>query len=164
MAYYYAGGERHELDPVHELVAVDVRGAEGAEPGYELGTLAVVSRLPGGLAIVDRAALGDARHARLQAAGLLQRVYRSGRALVVPMPEVRVELDAGQQEAVRAASAAAPMSVETVDETPERMTLRPSTGRGEDALDLANFIYEHAHPAAASARMLQVVPKRGTER
>jgi hypothetical protein len=112
------------------------------------------------MAIVDRAALGDELHDRLRAAGALQPVYRSGAALVVPMPEVRVELEGDQRRAALDAIDAAHVAAEVTEETPERLSLRPTSGSGDDALDLANFIHEHAHPAAASVRMLQVVPKR----
>ena len=158
--YFYAGGERHELAPVDDRLAIDTRGAAGAGLGDAVSALPVASRLPGGMAIVDRAALGDELQARLRAAGAVQPVYRSGAALVVPMPEVRVELEGDQRQAALAAVEASRVAADVTETTPERLSLRPRSGSGDDALDLANFIYEHARPAAASVRMLQVVPKR----
>jgi hypothetical protein len=162
--YFYAGGERRELDPVNDRLAIDTRGAEAAGLGDVVSELPVVSKLPAGFTIVDVAGLSDAAHARLTAAGVVQPVYRSGNALVVPMPEVRVELEGDQHAAALDAVAASKVAADVTDNTPERLSLRPRSGKGEDALDLANFIYEHARPAAASVRMVQVVPKPGVKK
>jgi hypothetical protein len=80
------------------------------------------------------------------------------------MPEVRVELEGDQHAAALDAVAASKVAADVTDDTPERLSLRPRSGKGEDALDLANFIYEHARPAAASVRMVQVVPKPGVKK
>lgn len=153
-----------ELDLVDNRLAVDTRSAAGAGLGDVVSALPVASRLPGGMTIVDRAAVGDELYERLSTAGLVQPVYRSGAALVVLMPEVRVELEGDQHAAALEAVGAADVAADVTDDTPARLSLRPRSGRGEDALDLANFIYERAHPAAASVRMFQVVPKRGVEK
>jgi hypothetical protein len=158
--YFYAGGERKALDPVDDRVAIDTRGAARAGLGDAVSALPVVSQLPGGMTIVDRATLSAELCERLKATGLVQPVYRSGNALVVVLPEVRVELEADQRAAALDAIDASRVAAEVTDDTPERLSLRPRSGTGEDALDLANFIYERAHPAASSARMVQVVPKR----
>ncbi|MBV9880831.1 MAG: hypothetical protein JO180_10075, partial [Gemmatirosa sp.] len=137
--YFYAGGERHSLEPVDDRVAVDTRAAAGAgladAERDALRDVPVASTLPGGLAIVDRAALGTGLPDRLQAAGLARPVYRSGAALVVLLPEVRVELEGDQRAAALAAVGAAPVACDVVDDAPDRLTLRPRSGRGEDALD-----------------------------
>jgi hypothetical protein len=41
----------------------------------------------------------------------------------------------------------------------DRIVVRPESGSGADALKTASAIYEHARPAAASARIVQVIPK-----
>jgi hypothetical protein len=162
--YYYAGGERRILDPVDDRVAIDTRGAADKGLGDAVRALAVASKLPGGMIIADRSSLSSDLYDRLNAAGLVQPVYRSGAALVVPMPEVRVELEGDQHAAAVEAIDASHVAAEVTDDTPERLSLRPRSGSGEDALDLANFIYERAHPAASSVRMFQVVPKPGSTR
>ena len=157
--YFYAGGERHELALVDGKLAVDTRGAFEAGVGDAIQSVAASSRLPGGLTIVDRDTLNADVRAQLESARLLHPVYSSGRALVVLLPEVRVEFDANQEAATMNAVRTSPVEAEITGSTAERLSLRPRSGRGGDALDLANYIYENAHPAASSVRMLQVVPK-----
>jgi len=130
--YFYAAGQRRELD------------------------------LPSGMVVINRASLSDDATARLSATGVAQPVYRYGNALVVFLPEVRVELDVGQSAAVADAAAASTVPSIVTDSSAERLSLRPRSGSAEDALDLANFIYESARPAAATVRMLQIVPQPGT--
>ena len=156
--YYYAGGKRQSLDSVDDRVAIDVRAAHAE--GLAVDSLPILSKLSGGMIIVAKKAVSGELLARLTAAGAAQPVYKSGGAFVVLMPEVRVETDAGQHEAAIHALNASHIEADIIDRTPERLSLRPKSGSSEDALDLANYIHEHAHPAASSVRMFQVVPKR----
>jgi hypothetical protein len=158
--YYYAGGEKRALEPVDDRLAIDTRAAANAGLGDAVSAVPVASRLPGGTAIVDRAAVSGELYRKLETAGAVQPVYRSGSALVVLMPEVRVELEGDQRAAALEAIRASDVAADVTDDTPDRLSLRPQSGSAEDALDLANFIYERAKPAASSARMVQVVPKR----
>ena len=157
--YYYADGQRRTLEPVDDRIAIDVRGATSAGLGDRVAALPIASRLPSGMSIVERDAVDAALREQLQASGLVQPVYRSGSALIVLMPEVRVELEGDQRAAAHAALDASPVAADVTDDTPERLSLRPRSGSSEDALDLANFIYERAQPAASSVRMFQVVQK-----
>ena len=75
------------------------------------------------------------------------------------MPEVRVEFESGQHAAALRALGESKVPAEITNDAPDRLALRPRSGKGEDALDLANYIYEHIRPAASSVRMLQIVPK-----
>src|SRR5262245_58952423 len=145
--YFYAGGKRQELEAVDDRLAVDTRGAASNGLGDVVSELPVVSKLPAGMVIVDRGSLGKAAYERLNAAGLAQPVYRYGSALVVLMPEVRVELEDDQHAAALGAVQSSTVPAQITDDTPERLSLRPRSGKGEDALDLANFIYEKARPA-----------------
>ena len=76
------------------------------------------------------------------------------------MPEVRVEFESGQHAAALRALGESKVPAEITNDAPDRLALRPRSGKGEDALDLANYIYEqHIRPAASSVRMLQIVPR-----
>jgi len=157
--YYYAGGRRIELEPDDQYVAVDERAAGAAGVPVETGH-ALVRRLPGGVTVSPRSSLSEARLDRLSQAGALRPVYRRDRSVLVPLPEIRVEYDnAKQRAAVKAAIPRAPCEAEVFDESPDGLVLRPTSGRSDDALALANYIYEHARPAAASVRFVQFVPK-----
>ena len=159
--HFYAGGERHTLEPAADWVAIDTRAAAAAGLSGAVAGLPVVSRLPGGILLVSRSACADELYSRIDAASALRQAYRTGRAIVVPMPEVRVEFESGQQADALRALGESKVPADITDSASDRLTLRPRSGKGEDALDLANYIYEHARPSASSVRMLQIVPKPG---
>ena len=88
-------------------------------------------------------------------------MYRKDRAVVVPLPEARIEFDSpAQRRAVREvlANCSSPECA-IIEDTSNRIVVRLLSGSGSDALKLANRIYERAHPAAASVRFIQFVPK-----
>lgn len=157
--YYYAGGRRIELEPDDQYVAMDEKAADTAGVPVEVGN-ARTRRLPGGVIVSPRSGLSAARLERLSQAGALRPVFRRDRSMLVPLPEIRVEYDnAKQRAAVRVAILHAPYEAEVSDESAEGLVLRPTSGRSDEALALANYIYEQAHPAAASVRFVQFVPK-----
>ena len=161
-AYYYASGHRIELEDDDEHVAVDKKIAERA--GLDATAIVDASAAPragGGVLIARRSALGKETLATLQKAGALQPIYKRDRAVVVAMPEVRVEFDNPAQRKSVIDLLATIESPHTIEEdSSNRMVIRPATGNGNDALKIANDIYERARPAAASVRFVQFVPKR----
>jgi len=74
------------------------------------------------------------------------------------MPEVRVEFDPDQHAAALKAAAGSSVPMSVVESAPDRLSLRPESGKGEDALDLANDIHERLGSVTSSVRMLRVVP------
>lgn len=159
--YYWAGGKKRTLEVSGEHIAIDGRAAARAGVSDAAASLPVLSTLPGGITVVDHDAPGVAK---LAAAKVTRPVYRSGASLVVLMPEIRVELDAGQHDPALKVITAAGAADAITDDTPERITLQLRSGSGEDALALANRIYEQAKVAASAPRMLQVVARPGTKR
>ncbi|GFG52558.1 hypothetical protein CQY20_09275 [Mycolicibacterium agri] len=163
--FYYAGGRKVELDRATDYVAVveqtareaglDARVQKSSEEG---------SRRGGGVVLVERSALDEKTLATLRDVGALQPVYRKDRAVMVPLPEVRVEFDtpAQHQAVLDTLTHRDTPPHKIVQETDYAMVVQPTSGSGDDAVTLANEIYERAHPAAASARFVQFVPKRET--
>ena len=161
-AYYYAAGRRVQLESDEERVAVDKSAAERAGLDAHVRRATEDGPRQGrGVVLVQRSALGEKTIASLRDAGALQPVYRHKDAVMVALPEVRVEFDTPEQRRavmdVLAGSHALPHKIS--ESTDERMIVRPESGDGEDALKIANEIYERAHPAAASVRFIQFVPK-----
>jgi len=158
--YYYASGERIPIELDQEQVAVDAARA-GPERVAELLARAGPSpQLPGGILLLRRARVGEEGLRGLATLGALRPVYRAGGAALVALPEVRVELaDEGQRRAVRQAIARAPHPVEVAEDGPERIVLRICSGSGDEALDVANFLFETARPAASSARLVRFVAR-----
>lgn len=161
-AYYYAGGRKVVLDSDEEHVAVDQKLAEQAGLAAEVKEASLAGARQGaGVIVAQRSALSDETLSSLRQAGAIHPVYRRDRAVVVPLPEVRVEFDNPEQHRAvmdMLAKEGVP-SHRIAEETSDRLVVQPASGQGDDALDLANEIYERAHPAAASVRFVQFVPK-----
>lgn len=157
--YYYARGRRIGIAPDSKHVAVDGRRAAAA--GIEVPLEALPSRrLPEGVLLAERSDLDPALATQLRRIAALLPVYHRAEALLVPLPEVRVELEgSGQREAVMRSLASAPHPTEVSEPVENWLLIRPTSGSGDDAIDLANHLHETAHPAAASVRFLQVVAK-----
>jgi len=162
MKYYYAGGKRVPLEPDESHVAVEEKAAARAGLGPLLEEAAAQGgrRLPGGVVLLPRSKLDAQSMARLQ--GRVRSVYRHGDAMVVPLPEIRVEMDdERQRSAVMDAIDTAPHPVEVSEKSASRVLLTPRSGSSEDAIDIANHVFEKARPAASSVRLLQFVPRPG---
>lgn len=161
VAYYYAAGRKVQLESDDEHVAVDQKAAERAGLEARLKKASQdAPRLGSGVALVPRSSLGEGTIAALREAGALQPVYRHDRALIVALPEVRVEFDtAEQRRAVMDFLGSHPLPHEISESTDDRLVVRLASGSGADALKMANEIYERVRPAAASARFIQFVPK-----
>jgi hypothetical protein len=166
-AYYYAGGRKIDLVRDDDHVAVDQKAAERAGVDARSAVAgAGPARGGGGVVLAEKAALDSKLLAALRKAGALQPVYKRERAIVVALPEVRIEFDhPRQRRAVKTwlSRADAPKHA-IVEETDDWIVVRPLSGNGKDALAIANDVYEKAHPAAASVRFVQFVPKPGVSR
>ena len=160
-AYYYASGRRIELDSDDEHVAVDRGAAKRAGLDEQVPAGAKAAGANASVVVAARSELDADTLASLRKAGAIQSVYRSDRAVMVPLPEVRVEFDSAEQrKAVLRLLADGALPQHTIKEnSDERIVIAPVSGLGDDALTIANEIYERASPAAASARFIQIVPK-----
>lgn len=161
--YLYAGGERVELEPDPAHIAVDLAVARAAGLGepHELA-LSNGRNMPGGLVLVATVEISPELLERLEQSGASRKVYRHGGAIAVPMPEVRIEVDEPREHAaVLRALASSSVASEIVSNDPNRIVVRPKSGTGEDALDLASFVHDQASPATAAPRMVQILPRPG---
>jgi len=162
--YYYAGGRKIELETDDEHVAVDRAVAEAAG----LTASAIGGGLPdlrGGVALSKKSSLGDKVLDALHGASALRPVFRHDQAVLVALPEVRVEYDdLTQRNAVKKLLASDFHDAAITEETEDRLILKPRSGDARDALKMANEIFERAHPAASSVRFVQFIPKPGVKR
>ena len=162
--YYYAGGRRISLKRDDDLVAFNQAAA--ASSGVDVRTLNAASGLrrgAEGVFVAPRASLPDEQIASLRRKGSLLPVFRRDRVILVALPEVRVEFDDAQERnAVKALLASTAVKVSVTQDVDDLLVLRPSSGNADEALRLANRIYECAKPAASSIRFIQFVPKPGT--
>ena len=161
--YYYAGGERIPLRPDRMHVAVDVKAAARARVGRKIaGILKKSPSLRRDVHLVEKRQLPKATMERLEAAAAVMPVFRHKDALVVVQPEIRVETtDASQARSLKAFLAKSDVDAEVIQDKAGRHTVRPASGRGEDALVLANRLHEEANVDLAQARFIRVVPRPG---
>src|SRR5262245_18748767 len=95
---YYAGGRKVELDRDDEYVAVVQEAAQQAGLAAQFETATKdMPRKGGGVVLAQRFALDEKTVASLRDAGALQPVYRSNDAVMVALPEVRIEFDTAEQ-------------------------------------------------------------------
>ena len=94
----------------------------------------------------------------LRAAHAVQPVYRCADAVLVALPEVRVE--ESRPDRLRLLHAwldARGSSIEVSEPESGRITLRPASGDAEEALAIANALQEEITPELAEARFIRSV-------
>ena len=152
-SYYWAGGRKIALQPADEVV-VDLDADTPARTGQAVAELRAKGRpLTRGLVMVSRAdaeeAIGDAT----TSAPGVHSVYRTDDGtLLAVLPEVRVE---GSPEVL--SSLGDRSGAHVTERNADRVVLRPDSGRGEDALALANELAEEGGAEVSQARFLRVV-------
>jgi hypothetical protein len=161
-AYYYNDGAQVPLQPAEEL-AVDLEAAFAAGlPQHMLATLRKSGReLRTGLVMLDPKDIRQEVANELRAAHALQPVFHAENGvLIVILPEVRFEASDKEQAAeIRKCLGSTQLDSEVVRDRGEFLVVRPTSGSGADALELANRIEEEVHPPMAQARFLRIVSK-----
>jgi hypothetical protein len=159
--YYFSEGRRIHLKRNRDMVGVLLNHPLVASSRLRASLKRVGRPLRDGVVIVPWSAIPDERRELLEGDGALLPVYEQNGALVVVLPEVRVEgTDPGQVPAIKAWLDAAEHDAELVEERGTRVTLRPRSGRAADALRIANEVGEEVRPALSQARFLRVAPTR----
>ena len=158
--YYWAGGSKIALHASDD-VAVDLGSGPCAQlPEPDLAGLRAEGRsLSGSLVVVPKSAVPDAlREGDAFVVGVHPVFRADDGALIVVLPEVRVESSDPQRLAAVGRSVKA---AHITEQTEERLVLAPDSGRGEDALRLANTLAESPDTDVSQARFIRVVPRPG---
>jgi ubiquinone biosynthesis protein UbiJ len=157
-AYYWAGGRKIHLEPAGDVV-VDMDSEAAGQAASTARSLRAGGRaLTGSMVMVSRAAAEEALGEAAASAPGVHPVYRAqDDTLIAVLPEVRVEGDARSLQEIERALGAAHVT----ERTDERLVLAPDSGRGEDALALANRIAERGGADVAQARFIRVVARPG---
>ncbi|QDU35825.1 hypothetical protein Mal4_01070 [Maioricimonas rarisocia] len=165
--YYYAKGKRVPLARSADLVAIEDRAPEvcGLDD-RECARLKSASRpLRGGVSLIERKDLGEQLEQQFGERQLLRPVFEAEGALLVPLPEIRIEESRPQQtEQLEVWLKEHAASAKVVKRRPGRMVLEPTSGDAEAALDLANQVHEQVDPEMAESRFIRVVPSPDTTR
>jgi hypothetical protein len=160
--YYYASGKPVRLTPDKEWVAVDVRRSEasGAGQNFEALVREVSRPLRGDLVLLRRDALSSRQLDTLAKRAAIQPVFRAEGAMLVALPEVRLEEPSlERREAIHRWLRQHASDAEIVEDRGDRIVVRPTSGCGQDALALANQLTEEIGPEMAQPRFLRVVDR-----
>ena len=157
MPYFYAAGKRVTLTVESSLWALDTEALAVAliAESIRKRILANARHLRGKyvLAHVPSSALEPLRAARA-----VQPVYRSADAVLVALPEVRVE--ESRPETLQRLWAWIELRRERIEVSEAeagRLTLRPASGDGVEALAIANALQEEITPQLAEARFIRSI-------
>jgi hypothetical protein len=160
--YYYASGKAVRLTPDEEWIAVDTRRSEAVDAAGDLkALLRDASRtLRGDLVLVRRKALSSRQFDALVREGAIHPVFRAEGAMLVTLPEVRVEESSPERrQAIHRWLRQHARDAEIVEDRGDRIVLRPTSGCGQDALALANHLTEQVGPEMAQPRFLRIVDR-----
>ena len=157
--YYYAGGNRVALKPALDLIAVDDARLAEKLPALQASDAALREGTPlrGGIRLVRVENLAPGTLVRLQKATVTQPVFRQDGTILIALPEIRIE-DDNQAKLAEVREFAAAKARPVADEIEGRLTLRPQSDDGRDALTLANELVERYKPASVSPRFLRSRP------
>jgi hypothetical protein len=158
--YYYADGRKVAIDRDDAHVCVDLARAEGGSQVVHAWLKRVRSQpLSGRLALVASREIPKNVFHELEERSALQPVYRHGGALLVVLPEVRIEIGGGRRRRLSSFIAEGSVPSKVDEDKADLVVAYPLSGRGADALALANAVYEEFKPPLAQARFLRVVKK-----
>jgi hypothetical protein len=164
--YYYASGRPVELKLDRDWVAADRKRL--ADAGVAAETLDALGKdarsLRGDLFLARRKSVPPKQLQELEQAGAVEPVFQAQGAMIVVLPEVRVEDPSQERRAAVQAWLRKNGQAEVVSAEDDRIVLRPTSGRALDALDIANQLAEQVGPALAQARFLRVTARPSTMR
>lgn len=156
--FYWAGGRKVPLEASSDVV-VDVGSQAVAElTESELRALRDKGRsLSASLLLVAESDAAEALGEGCSTMAGVHPVFRAedGSEIVV-LPEVRVE---GSDPGKIAELGRSVTSAHVTEQTAERLVLEPDSGRGEDALTLANELAESPDTDVAQARFVRIVAR-----
>ena len=157
MPYFYAAGKRVTLTVESSIWALDTEALAAAMIADTIrqSILADARRLRGKyvLAHVPSVALEPLRAARA-----VQVVYRSADAVLVALPEVRVEERRPEKlRRLRAWIESRQQRIEVSETEDGRLTLRPASGDAVEALEIANALQEEITPELAETRFIRTI-------
>jgi hypothetical protein len=150
---------------VEDLLAIDEQRLTAAAVAHAVReeVRQAAEPLRAGIRLVRREALSPGLEAVLKEAGVLQPVFRAQEAIMVALPEVRIEESRSTrkdrlEEWIKSHSEQALVR----SQGQGRIVLEPVSGHGEDALAMANALTEEVEPEVAQARFLRVLPRPST--
>ena len=163
--YYGHEGEVVRLRPSPN-VAVDLAQVNVALADEVAGLVTEDQAVKGSIYLVSESDLDSEIGQELDDAGALHPAYLTDDATtIIVLPEVRVEASTvSTGSGVREAIESGELEAELAEDRGYRLKPRPASGRGQDALHLANQLHERIGPDTAQARFLRITPRPDTTR
>jgi hypothetical protein len=163
--YYYASGQPVDLVLDEDWLAVDTRKFKEAATSARLQAALLKGARPlrGDLILVQRQAIPAKQLDALTLHGAIHPVFRAQGAILIALPEVRVE----ESSAVRLRALHRWIRehgnlATLVEDNGAQILLHPTSGHGLDAIALANHLTEEIGPEMAQPRFLRVVEHFGS--
>ena len=163
--YYYASGQPVDLTLDEQWLALDTRKyqAAGTSPRLQAVLKKDARPLRGDLILVKRQAIPAKELDALTLHGAVHPVFRAEGAILIALPEVRVEESSAQrQRALHRWIRQHGDEAELVEDNGAQILLRPTSGHGVDAIALANHLTEQIAPEMAQPRFLRVIEHLGS--
>jgi len=160
--YYYAGGEKVPLRPVTEIVAFGPPATSHELPNELREHLEKTCEpVMEGISVVPVEQLGDQLLPMINEELTTYPVYAGeANGMLVALPEVRIEYaDAESADKLEAWLVKNADRVTVVRRNDQQLVLRPRSGKGEDALKVANDIHRKIHPLMSQPRFLRIVER-----
>lgn len=167
--YYYADEKKVPLNLADDLIAIHDFPSDEAPLSPSERTVRnrvrslldrVAKSLRPDLKLAQREKIPADVYEHLKGLGLVQPVYRAQGALIVPLPEVRVEENRPDRQNKLKAWIRKHPQLATVKYPREgQFIFIPASGQGDDALALANALAEEVSPEMAQARFIRVTPR-----
>ena len=165
--HYKAGGTSVELTPHEGVIGIDTTKLSGKAGSALLSALQKQLQPIGrGIALVSREKLSNDLARKLEGLDAVVPVFESDGATLVALPEVRVEGPTGAKVGTSIARARRWLKgrskrVKVVTDEPERLVVQVSSGRGEDAVALADEIAEKVSRVTATPRFIRLTRHPG---
>jgi hypothetical protein len=162
-AYYWAGGQKVALAADSRIAVDETRAREHGLWGGELSAAAESAghTVGDGMVLLPAGSVSGPLRDQLDRTGASAPVYRADDSLIVVRPEVRMETaPATSASDVRTAIGRIDSDASVHEPKPGRFVVKPSSGRGADALELANRLAEELRPDVAQARFVRITPPR----
>jgi hypothetical protein len=159
--HYKAGGTSVELTPHADVIGVDTRKLSG-KVGTTIWSALKSESVPvvRGIALVSVKTIPNELAQKLRGLNAFLPVFESGGALLVPLPEVRVEGPTGKDIGKALVQARRWLQgqsdrIKVIGDGAEGLIVQLASGHGEDAVALADEISNNVSRVTATPRFIR---------
>jgi len=162
--FYYAGGEKINLQPVKDMLAFARPASLAKLPAALKQTLHEgLEAVTDGITIVPVEQLTSQVLSAIRDKLKVFPVFAGDASgMLVALPEVRVQCEQDENEELESWLKERAGEIKVVKHEGSQFVLQPTSGAGEDALRIANEIYKKFRPQMSQPRFLRIVDRPDT--